>query len=131
MATKKKNPTEALRDSAREKLSQLGYKQVQTDFALFDPLGDGSMAATAELVALDEDEPVILFASGEPGDASRPAVQDDAKFKAGLGAAASKPFRFVWVWDDENDFIFDVEKDAQVSALPARDEWKTVAGPIS
>ena len=131
MATKKKNPTEALRDSAREKLSRLGYRQVQEDFALFDPLGDGSMAATAELVALDDKEPVILFASGEPGDASRPPVQDDAKFKAGLGAAKGKPFRFVWVWDGENDFIFDVEKDAQVSALPARDEWKSVARPIS
>lgn len=131
MATKKKNPTDALREAAREKLSQLGYKQVQADFALFDPLGDGSMAATAELVALDDKEPVILFASGEPGDASRPPVQDDAKFKAGLGAAKGKPFRFVWVWDGENDFIFDVEKDAQVSALPARDEWKTVARPIS
>lgn len=131
MATKKKNPTDALREAAREKLSQLGYKQVQADFALFDPLGDGSMAATAELVALDDKEPVILFASGEPGDASRPPVQDDAKFKAGLGAAKGKPFRFVWVWDGENDFIFDVEKDAQVSALPARDEWKSVARPIS
>src|SRR4051794_3481990 len=130
MATKK-NSTEALRDSAREKLSQLGYKQVQTDFPLFDPLGDGSMTTTAELVALDDEEPVILFASGESGDASRPAVQDDAKFKAGLGAAKGKPFRFVWVWDGENEFIFDVEKDAQVSALPARDEWKSVARPIS
>ena len=128
---KRKNTTDPLRDGAREKLSQLGYQQIKDDFALFDPLGDGSMSATAELVALDEGEPVILFASGEPGDASRPPVQDDAKFKAGLGAAAGKPFRFVWVWDGENDFIFDVEKDAQVSALPARDEWKAVARPIS
>jgi len=128
---KKKNPRETLCDTAREKLAQLGYKQVQGDFALFDPLGDGSMAATAELVALDDKEPIILFASGEPGDASRPAVQDDAKFKAGLGAGKGKPFRFVWVWDGENDFIFDVEKDAQVSALPARSEWKSVARPIS
>jgi type I restriction enzyme M protein len=128
---KRKNTTDALRDGAREKLSQLGYQQIKDDFALFDPLGDGSMSATAQLVALDDGEPVILFASGEPGDASRPPVQDDAKFKAGLGAAAGKPFRFVWVWDGENDFIFDVEKDAQVSALPARDEWKTVARPIS
>src|SRR4051812_1888679 len=131
MATKRKNPTDVLREAAREKLSQLGYEKVQADFALFDPLGDGLMAATAELVALDAKEPVILFASGEPGDASRPPVQDDAKFKAGLGAAKGKPFRFVWVWDGENDFIFDVEKDAQVPALPARDEWKSVARPIS
>jgi len=128
---KKNNPTNALRDRARERLSQLGYRQLEADFALFDPLGDGSMSATAELVALDEGEPVILFASGEPGDASRPPIQDDAKFKAGLGAAAGKPFRFVWVWDGENDFIFDVEKDAQVPALPVRDEWKTAVRPIS
>ena len=128
---KKKHDPKALRDGAKEKLSQLGYAEVEEDFALFDPLGDGSMAANAEIVALDEGEPVILFASGEPGDASKPSVQDDAKFKAGLGAAEGKPFRFVWVWDGDNDFIFDVEKDAQVSALPAKDEWKSVARPIS
>ncbi|UHD17326.1 hypothetical protein [Thiocapsa bogorovii] len=130
MANKKTNP-DALRDGAREKLEQLGYQQIEASFALFDPLGDGSMAETAELVGLDDDEPVILFASGEPGDASKASVQDDAKFKAGLGAAEGKPFRFVWLWDGENDFIFDVEKDAQISALPARDDWKTVARPIS
>ena len=128
---KKKSTGDSLRDGARERLSQLGYQQIDTDFALFDPLGDGSMAATAELVARDEGEPVILFASGKPGDASKPSVQDDAKFKAGLGAAEGKPFRFAWVSDGENDFIFDVEKDAQVSALPARDEWRTAARPIS
>lgn len=128
---KKKHDPKALRDGAKEKLSQLGYAEVEEDFALFDPLGDGSMAANAEIVALDEGEPVILFASGAPGDASKPSVQDDAKFKAGLGAAEGKPFRFVWVWDGDNDFIFDVQKDAQVSALPAKDEWKSVARPIS
>ena len=128
---RKKNTGDSLRDGARRKLSQLGYERIDADFALFDPIGDGSTAETAELVALDEGEPVILFASGKPGDASKPSVQDDAKFKAGLGAAHGKPFRFVWVSDGENDFIFDVEKDAQVSALPARDEWKTAARPIS
>ena len=128
---KKKSSENSLRDGAREKLSQLGYQRIEADFALFDPLGDGSMAETAGLVALDEGEPVILFASGKPGDASKPSVQDDAKFKAGLGAAERKPFRFVWVSDGENDFIFDVEKDAQVSTLPARDEWRTASRPIS
>ena len=128
---KKKTTEDSLRDGARDRLSQLGYQQIDTDFALFDPLGDGSMAATADLVARDGGEPVILFASGKPGDASKPSVQDDAKFKAGLGAAEGKPFRFAWVSDGENDFIFDVEKDAQVSALPARDEWKTASRPIS
>ena len=128
---KKKSTGDSLRDDARERLSQLGYQRIDADFALFDPLGDGSTAETAELVALDEGEPVILFASGKPGDASKPSVQDDAKFKAGLGAAEGKPFRFAWVSDGENDFIFDVEKDAQVSALPARDEWKTASRPIS
>lgn len=128
---KKKSPGNSLRDGAREKLSKLGYQQIEADFALFDPLGDGSMAATAQLVAFDEGEPVILFASGKRGDASRPSMQDDAKFKAGLGAAEGKPFRFVWVSDGENDFIFDVEKDAQVSTLPARDQWRTASRPIS
>ena len=128
---RKKSTGDSLRDGARKRLSQLGYQRIDTDFALFDPLGDGSTAETAELVALDEGEPVILFASGKPGDASKPSVQDDAKFKAGLGAVEGKPFRFAWVSDGENDFIFDVEKDAQVSALPARDEWKTASRPIS
>ena len=128
---KKKSPEKSLRDDAREKLSKLGYHQIEADFTLFDPLGDGSMAETAELVALDGSEPVILFASGKSGDASKPSVQDDAKFKAGLGAAERKPFRFVWVSDGENDFIFDVEKDAQVSTLPAREEWRTASRPIS
>ena len=128
---KKKSTGDSLRDGARQKLSHLGYQQIDADFALFDPIGDGSTAETAELVALDEGEPVILFASGKPGDASKPSVQDDAKFKAGLGSAEGKPFRFAWVSDGENDFIFDVEKDAQISALPARDEWRTASRPIS
>lgn len=69
-------------------------------------------------------EPVILFAAASSGDASKAAVQDDARFKAGLGDADGKPFRFVWVWDGDIDFIFDLEKDAQIPALPARDQWR-------
>src|SRR5262249_7397867 len=53
------------------------------------------------------------------------------KFKAGLGAAKGKPFRFVWVWDGENDFFFDLEKDAQIQALPERAKWRSAARPIS
>ncbi len=72
------------------------------------------MDATADLVEMYVDEPVILFAAAEPGDAARPSIQDDAKFKAGLGAEEGKPFRFVWVWDGDNNFVFDLEKDAQI-----------------
>ena len=129
MAKKKTSTT--LTDQARDQLKDLGYKRIEEDFHLFDPLGDGSMDATAELAVLDGDEPVILFASAASGDASRPPVQDDAKFKAGLGAAKGKPFRFVWVWDGENDFFFDLEKDAQISALPNRSKWRSAARPIS
>lgn len=131
MAKKKATTQDALTGQAREKLEQLGYPRVEEDFPLFDPLGDGSMQATAELAALDGDEPVILFASAGSGDASKPAIQDDAKFKAGLGASKGKPFRFVWVWDGENDFFFDLEKDAQIQALPERAKWRSVARPIS
>jgi len=131
MAKKKSTAARDLREKAKERLDNLGYSQVQESFNLFDPLGDGSMDAVAELAAFDGDEPVILFASGTAGDASKASVQDDAKFKAGLGAAEGKPFRFIWLWDGDNDFLFDLEKDAQIPALPARDEWKTVARPIS
>jgi len=131
MAKKKESATDALSGQAQEKLKHLGYSRIEPGFKLFDPLGDGSMDAVADLAAFDGDEPVILFASAEAGGASKASVQDDAKFKAGLGAAKGKPFRFIWVWDGENDFIFDLEKDAQIPALPAREEWKTVARPIS
>jgi type I restriction enzyme M protein len=131
MAKKKAAVEDTLTGQAREKFAQLGYLRVEEDFPLFDPLGDGSMRATAEIAALDGDEPVILFASAGSGDASKPAVQDDAKFKAGLGAAKGKPFRFVWVWDGENDFFFDLEKDAQIQGLPERAKWRSAARPIS
>ena len=131
MAKKKDNATDALRVQAQEKLEHLGYSRIEQGFKLFDPLGDGSMDAVAELAAFDGDEPVILFAAAESGNAAKASVQDDAKFKAGLGAAKGKPFRFIWLWDGENDFIFDLEKDAQIPALPAREEWRTVARPIS
>lgn len=128
---KKKNAPVKLRDQARKKLMELGFEQIEEDFNLYDPLGDGSMNATAELAVLDDDEPVILFSCAAPGDASKASIQDDAKFKAGLGAAEGKPFRFVWVWDGENNFFFDLEKDAQISELPERKKWRTVARPIS
>jgi len=132
MAKKKKdNAPGKLRGEAREQLAVLGYKELYEDFQLFDPLGDGSMDATADLVALDGDEPVVLFAAVDPGDAARPPIQDDAKFKAGLGADEGKPFRFVWVWDGDNNFIFDLEKDAQISDLPRKDLWREIAKPIS
>lgn len=131
MAKKKKNAPVRLRDQARKKLMELGFEQIEEDFNLYDPLGDGSMNATAELAVLDDDEPVILFSSAAPGNASKASIQDDAKFKAGLGAAEGKPFRFVWVWDGENNFFFDLEKDAQISELPERKKWRTVARPIS
>jgi type I restriction enzyme M protein len=133
MAKKKQkgSSTDALIAQAREKLEQLGYERIDAGFGLFDPFGDGSVDAAADLVALDGDEPVILFAAAASGDASKAAVQDDAKFKAGLGAADGKPFRFVWVWDGDIDFVLDLEKDAQIPALPARDEWRSVARPIS
>jgi type I restriction enzyme M protein len=127
---KKKNPT-TLTEQARTQLNHLGYQRIVEGFSLFDPLGDGSMDATAELVALDGEEPVILFASAAKGDAAKASIQDDAKFKAGLGAAQGKPFRFVWVWDGDNDFFFDLEKDAQIPSLPAGDKWRAAARPIS
>ena len=99
MAKKKDNAPGKLREQAREQLAELGYEKLIEDFQLFDPFGDGSMDATADLVAMDGDEPVVLFAAADPGDAARPSIQDDAKFKAGLGADEGKPFRFVWVWD--------------------------------
>ena len=34
---KKKSTGDSLREDARERLSQLGYQQIDTDFALFDP----------------------------------------------------------------------------------------------
>jgi type I restriction enzyme M protein len=127
---KKKSPTN-LTDQARERLKELGFKRVVEDFPLFDPLGDGSMDAAAELAAFDGDEPVILFASAAKAEAAKAPVQDDAKFKAGLGAAQGKPFRFVWVWDGDNDFFFDLEKDAQIPSLPAASKWRIAARPIS
>lgn len=131
MAKKKDTAPDALREQAKQKLADLGYTRIEESFDLYDPLDDGSMGATADLAVFDEDEPVILFASGAAGDASKASVQDDAKFKAGLGAAKGKPFRFIWLWDGENEFIFDLEKDAPISALPARDKWRSVARPIS
>ncbi|MGC9966673.1 MAG: N-6 DNA methylase [Syntrophobacteraceae bacterium] len=131
MAKKKESALESLRSRAGDKLKELGYTKLEYDFQLYDPLGDGSMEVSAELVAFDETEPVILFASASPGEASKPSIQDDAKFKAGLGAAEGKPFRFVWVWDGESDFLLDLEKDAQISELPEREKWRTVARPIS
>ena len=118
MAKKKENASGKLRDQARAQLAELGYEKLIENFQLFDPFGDGSMDATADLVAMDGDEPVILFAAAEPGDAARPSIQDDAKFKAGLGADEGKPFRFVWVWDGDNNFIFNLKKNAQISNLP-------------
>lgn len=131
MAKKKDNAPGKLREQAREQLAELGYEKLIEDFQLFDPFGDGSMDATADLVAMDDDEPVVLFAAADPGDAARPSIQDDAKFKAGLGADEGKPFRFVWVWDGDNNFIFDLEKDAQISDLPRKDLWREIAKPIS
>lgn len=131
MAKKKDNAPGKLREQAREQLAELGYEKLIEDFQLFDPFGDGSMDATADLVAMDGDEPVVLFAAADPGDAARPSIQDDAKFKAGLGADEGKPFRFVWVWDGDNNFIFDLEKDAQISDLPRKDLWREIAKPIS
>lgn len=131
MAKKKNTAPNALIGQAKGKLAHLGYSRIEEGFGLYDPLGDGSMDAAAELAAFDDDEPVILFASAAAGDASKPSVQDDAKFKAGLGAAKGKPFRFIWLCDGESDFIFDLEKDAQIPALPARDQWRSVARPIS
>ena len=127
---KKKTPVE-LRKQAQQRLTELGFEQIEEDFKLFDPFADGSMDVSADLVALDDGEPVILFSSVASGDASKTVIQDDAKFKAGLGAAEGKPFRFVWVWDGENDFFFDLEKDVQIPELPGRDKWQTVARPIS
>ncbi|NLB69386.1 MAG: hypothetical protein GX804_06865 [Lentisphaerae bacterium] len=131
MAKKKDSAPGKLREQAREQLAELGYEKLIEDFQLFDPFGDGSMDATADLVAMDGDEPVVLFAAADPGDAARPSIQDDAKFKAGLGADEGKPFRFVWVWDGDNNFIFDLEKDAQISDLPRKDLWREIAKPIS
>ena len=131
MAKKKESKSEGLRSQAREKLGQLGYTQVEEDYRLFDPLGDGSMEATADLAAFDGDEPVILVSAAGAGEAAKASIQDDAKFKAGLGAAKGKPFRFVWVWDGENDFFFDLQKDAQVGELPRCDDWRKVARPLS
>jgi type I restriction enzyme M protein len=131
MAKKKETTSEKLKELAKNKLNALGYSPIRENFQLYDPLGDGTMKATAELAAFDDLEPVILFSAAEPGDASVPSVQDDAKFKAGLGADEGKPFRFVWVWDGENNFIFDLEKDAQISDLPECSKWRTVARPIS
>ncbi|WP_298502298.1 hypothetical protein, partial [uncultured Sphaerochaeta sp.] len=130
MAKKKGTSVNSLIEQAQEKLDNLGYT-CKENFKLFDPLGDGSMDAIAELAAFDDEEPVILFASATSGEASMASVQDDAKFKAGLGAAKGKPFRFIWLWDGENDFFFDLEKDAQISGLPSCSEWRTVARPIS
>jgi type I restriction enzyme M protein len=127
---KKKSSTN-LTDQARDQLKELGYKSIAEDFRLFDPLGDGTMDATAELAAFDGSEPVILFASAAKGEAAKAPVQDDAKFKAGLGAAQGKPFRFVWVWDGDNDFFFDLEKDAQIPSLPTGTTWRSAARPIS
>ena len=84
MAKKKDNAPGKLREQAREQLAELGYEKLIEDFQLFDPFGDGSMDATADLVAMDGDEPVVLFAAADPGDAARPSIQDDAKFKAAL-----------------------------------------------
>jgi len=106
MARKKENAPGKLRGQARTRLAELGYEKLIEDFQLFDPFGDGSMVATADLVSMDRDEPVVLFAAADPGDAARPSIQDDAKFKAGLGADEGKPFRFVWVWDGEKQLCF-------------------------
>lgn len=131
MAKKKDNAPGKLREQAREQLAELGYEKLIEDFQLFDPFGDGSMGATADLVAMDGDEPVVLFAAADSGGAALPPIQDDAKFKAGLGADEGKPFRFVWVWDGDNHFVFDLEKDAQISDLPRKDLWREIAKPIS
>ncbi len=131
MGKKKENSPNILREKARVRFAELGYEKLIEDFHLFDPFGDGSMDATAEMVAMDGDEPVVLFSSAAPGDAAKPSIQDDAKFKAGLGAEEGKPFRFVWVWDGENNFIFDIEKDAQISDLPRKELWREIAKPIS
>jgi len=131
MAKKKKNAPVKLRDQARKKLMELGFEQIEEDFRLFEPPSVGDLGAFAELAVFDADEPVVLFASGVPGEAAHPALQEDAKFKAGLGAAGGKSFRFVWIWDGENDFIFDLEKDAQISELPEKAHWRSVARPIS
>lgn len=131
MAKKKDGAPEKVKEQAQARLKELGYVTIAENFRLFDPLGDGSMEALADLAAFDEEEPVILFAAAAPGDSSQASVQDDAKFKAGLGAAEGKPFRFVWVWDGDNDFFFDLQKDAQISELPERTKWRSVARPIS
>ncbi len=120
-----------VRGDAMKMLVNLGYSRIEEDFTLFDPLGDGSIRATAHLAAFDAEDPVILFLAVEEGQSSKPSVQDDAKFKAGLGAAEGRPFRFVWVSDGENDFRFDVGKDAQIPELPAVADWRSVARPIS
>jgi len=99
MAKKKKNAPMKLRDQARKKLMELGFERIEEDFRLFEPPSVGDLGAFAELAVFDADEPVVLFASGVPGEAAHPALQEDAKFKAGLGAAGGKSFRFVWIWD--------------------------------
>lgn len=131
MAKKEGKQPGNLRVQAREKLKQLGYEKIEENFRLYEPPGVGDLGAFAELATFDEDEPVILFASGAPGEAAHPALQEDAKFKAGLGAAGGKPFRFVWVWDGESHFILDLEKDAQIPELPKQSEWRSAARPIS
>jgi type I restriction enzyme M protein len=125
------DPPTTLIAVARQKLSSLGYQDVRENFELFDPLGDGSMAATADVVAFDGNEPVVLFAAVAKGESSKPSVQDDARFKAGLGASAEKPFLFVWVSDSEIDYVLDLQKDAQIAAVPSVSEWRAAARPIS
>ena len=65
MAKKKDITPEKLRETAREKLHDLGYEDVIENFQLYDPLGDGTMKAVADLAAFDEKEPVILFSPAE------------------------------------------------------------------
>lgn len=108
----------------RETLEGLGYTDLRSPFTLMEI--EPGKREQAALVAFDGNEPVVLCHPVEEGEAEKPAVQDEAKFKAGI-VMLDKVARYVWVSDGDFDIYFNMARESPVSDLPSQEIWRREA----
>jgi len=107
----------------QETLTELGYEDQRSNYQL---AAFPDMKETAALLTFDGDAPVVLCYPVDVGLVDDPGLQEAAKFQAG-SVGPDQAAQFVWVSDGETDYLFDIGRGAAISALPARDDWRSEA----
>ncbi len=115
---------DAVVDWMEDTLRDRGYQDLREDY---DLTGLPDLDETADLVAFDGEDPLVLCYAVDEGDAEASSYHEAAKFQAGA-IAPGKVARIAWVSDGKASYIFDMERDRVLARLPRREELRSSPG---